>query len=53
MFWPGSTAPLGGVRPTEWKAYDAAFPADLDALALPDEEAWLEERRPFLLYRAR
>jgi hypothetical protein len=33
----------------EWVDGDAA-PADLDALTLPDERAWEEERKPFLLY---
>jgi hypothetical protein len=28
----------------------AAAPAALDALAGPDETAWLETRRPLLLY---
>jgi len=32
--------------------YDAAAtPADLDALALPDEASWREEREAVLLYR--
>jgi hypothetical protein len=30
----------------------AATPAMLDALARPDEAAWIEARRPFLLYPA-
>ena len=34
----------------EWVDDPAATPADLDALTLPDEAAWIEERRPFLLY---
>jgi hypothetical protein len=34
----------------EWVDNTSATPADLDALALPDEQAWLIERRPFLLY---
>ena len=34
----------------EWVDDPAAAPADLDALAVPDEEAWREARRPFLLY---
>jgi len=28
----------------------AAMPADLDALALADERAWLDERRAYLRY---
>jgi hypothetical protein len=28
----------------------AAAPADLDALTTPDEQAWEEERRPYLIY---
>jgi hypothetical protein len=29
----------------------ASAPADLDALATPDERAWRDEREEFLLYR--
>jgi uncharacterized protein YbbC (DUF1343 family) len=35
----------------EWVDDPAAAPADLDALARPDEEAWREEREAALLYR--
>jgi uncharacterized protein YbbC (DUF1343 family) len=35
----------------EWVDDPAAAPADLDALAMPDERAWLTEREGFLLYR--
>lgn len=35
----------------EWVDDAAATPADLDALAAPDEQTWREEREPFLLYR--
>ncbi len=35
----------------EWVDDPAAQPADLDALAQPDEAAWQEARRRFLLYR--
>jgi hypothetical protein len=34
----------------EWVDDPAATPADLDAIARPDEAAWIEERKPFLLY---
>jgi uncharacterized protein YbbC (DUF1343 family) len=34
-----------------WVDDAAAVPADLDALAAPDEAAWREERVPVLLYR--
>lgn len=34
----------------EWVDDPAATPADLDALAAPDEAAWLDTRRPFLRY---
>ena len=34
----------------EWVDDPAATPADLDALALPDERAWAEERGAFLRY---
>ncbi|MDQ4419883.1 DUF1343 domain-containing protein [Sphingobium sp. DEHP117] len=34
----------------EWVDDADASPADLDALACPDEDAWADERRPYLLY---
>jgi uncharacterized protein YbbC (DUF1343 family) len=34
----------------EWVDDAAAAPGDLDALTLPDEQAWHEERKPYLLY---
>ena len=34
----------------EWVDDLATTPADLDTLTLPDEAAWIEERKPFLLY---
>ena len=34
----------------EWVDDAAAEPGDLDALTTPDEAAWTEERRPYLLY---
>jgi uncharacterized protein YbbC (DUF1343 family) len=40
----------GGPALREWVDNPNAAPADLDALTIPDEEAWLIERRPFLLY---
>jgi uncharacterized protein YbbC (DUF1343 family) len=40
----------GGPALREWVDDPAAQPADLDALTTPDEEAWIEERRPYLLY---
>ncbi|MGH8085644.1 MAG: ectonucleotide pyrophosphatase/phosphodiesterase [Lysobacter sp.] len=27
LFWPGSEAPIDGVRPTRWRPFDAALPA--------------------------
>jgi predicted AlkP superfamily pyrophosphatase or phosphodiesterase len=44
MFWPGSEAAIGGVRPTYWKPYDKQFEARarvaqvLSWLALPPAE---------------
>jgi uncharacterized protein YbbC (DUF1343 family) len=35
----------------QWVDDPAAGPADLDALARPDEQAWRAEREPLLLYR--
>ena len=40
----------GGPQLREWVDDPAATPADLDALTLPDEAAWVEERRAFLRY---
>lgn len=44
MFWPGSEAPIGGIRPTRWWPFDGSVPNAtrvsrvLDWLALPDGE---------------
>ncbi len=40
----------GGPGLREWVDDPAAQPGDLDALTAPDEAAWLETRRPHLLY---
>jgi uncharacterized protein YbbC (DUF1343 family) len=40
----------GGPALREWVDDPAAQPGDLDSLTIPDEQAWLEERRPYLLY---
>jgi uncharacterized protein YbbC (DUF1343 family) len=40
----------GGPELREWVDDPASTPDDLDALTRPDELAWLETRRPFLLY---
>jgi uncharacterized protein YbbC (DUF1343 family) len=40
----------GGPGLREWVDDAAAKPVDLDALAVPDERAWAEERRAQLLY---
>jgi uncharacterized protein YbbC (DUF1343 family) len=34
----------------EWVDDEGSQPGDLDAITLPDEQAWAEERRPFLIY---
>jgi uncharacterized protein YbbC (DUF1343 family) len=34
----------------EWVDDASAAPEDLDAITLPDEAAWIEERKPFLIY---
>ena len=41
----------GSERLREWVDDPDAVPADLDALAAPDEQAWREEREALLLYR--
>jgi predicted AlkP superfamily pyrophosphatase or phosphodiesterase len=44
MFWPGSEAPIGGVRPTFWRPYDKTVQSPsrveqvLEWLSLPDGE---------------
>ena len=40
----------GGPGLRLWVDDPAATPADLDALAVPEERAWLEARRPYLRY---
>lgn len=40
----------GGPSLREWVDDPSALPGDLHALASPDEDAWREESRPFLLY---
>ena len=40
----------GGPLLRDWVDDPAARPGDLEALTLPDEAAWIEERRPYLLY---
>jgi len=40
----------GGPVLREWVDDGDAAPADLDAVACPDEDAWREERKPYLLY---
>jgi len=40
----------GGPSLREWVDDAGAVPADLDALATPDETAWGDSRRPFLIY---
>ena len=40
----------GGPLLRQWVDDPTATPADLEALAAPDEQAWEAERRRFLLY---
>lgn len=40
----------GGPGLCEWVDDAAAVAGDLDAVARPDESAWVEERKPYLLY---
>jgi uncharacterized protein YbbC (DUF1343 family) len=40
----------GGPGLREWVDDPAAAPGDLDAITTPDEAAWENERKPFLLY---
>ena len=43
----------GGAFLRGWVDDAGAVPADFDARLLPEEAAWLDERRPFLLYPPR
>jgi hypothetical protein len=40
----------GGPALREWVDDASAQPGDLDAIAVPDERSWEEERKPYLLY---
>jgi len=40
----------GGPALREWVDDAGSQPGDLDALTVPDEQAWAEERLPYLLY---
>lgn len=40
----------GGPQLREWVDDAQALPADLEAICRPDEAAWMEDRREFLLY---
>ncbi|HZF44226.1 MAG TPA: DUF1343 domain-containing protein [Sphingomonadaceae bacterium] len=40
----------GGPALREWVDDAGATPGDLDALTAPDEQAWEQERQPYLLY---
>ncbi len=40
----------GGPLLRQWVDDPKAAPADLDALALPDEEAWRSERKDYFRY---
>ena len=40
----------GGPALREWVDDRASAPGDLDAITTPDEQAWLEVRRPHLIY---
>ena len=40
----------GGPLLREWVDDAAATPQDLEALAMPDEQAWVSERRGLLRY---
>ena len=49
MFWPGSEAPIGGLRPTFWKPYDEDVPG---SARVAQVLAWLDlpaDQRPTFL----
>ncbi len=39
FFWPGSEAPIGGVRPSRWKVFDSSIPG---AARVSETLAWLD-----------
>jgi predicted AlkP superfamily pyrophosphatase or phosphodiesterase len=43
MFWPGSEAPVHGIRPGRWKPFDQAVPT---AARVDQALAWLDEPKP-------
>lgn len=49
FFWPGSEAPIKGVRPTYWTRYDGAIPNDARVSAVLDWLRLPEERRPHVV----
>lgn len=50
MFWPGSEAPIGGVRPSQWREYDGAVPNAARSTQVVD---WLDlppDARPDVVF---
>ena len=40
----------GGKQLREWVDDPDSTAADLDAITIPDEQAWIAARKPYLLY---
>jgi predicted AlkP superfamily pyrophosphatase or phosphodiesterase len=48
-FWPGSEAPIAGVRPTIWKKYDRSIPNGVRVASVLEWLRFPDERRPHLI----
>jgi predicted AlkP superfamily pyrophosphatase or phosphodiesterase len=49
FFWPGSEAPIGGIRPTFWKEFDSSLPNDDRVKTVLDWLTLEPARRPHLI----
>lgn len=49
FFWPGSEAPVQGVRPTIWNKYDGAIPNEARVATVLEWLQLPEERRPHII----
>ena len=49
FFWPGSEAPVQGVRPTIWNKYDGSIPNEARVATVLDWLQMPEERRPHII----
>jgi len=49
LFWPGSEAEIGGMRPSEWRKFDGKFTPDERVRAVLDWLALPPDKRPSLI----